>query len=56
MCVTLDTLKYDLLDKLKNYELITDKESILNYAEQLLTMMNKDTFLGNKVIQQQIMQ
>jgi ribosomal protein S18 acetylase RimI-like enzyme len=48
MSVTLDHLKYspdnNLSDKQEQYELITDKQLILNYSEQLVKMMNRDAY------------
>jgi ribosomal protein S18 acetylase RimI-like enzyme len=52
MSVTMKNLKYssenDLQDKHEQYELITDKQLILNYAEQLLKMMNRDAYWSTK--------
>lgn len=48
MAVTMDHLKYypenNSQDKQEQYELIIDKQLILNYAEQLTKMLNKEAF------------
>lgn len=52
MSVTLDYVKYypenNLLDKQGQYELITNKEPMLNHAEELLKLMHKNAFWSNK--------
>jgi len=48
MSVTMDHVKYysdnNLQERQEQYELITDRELILNYAEQLLILMNREAF------------
>jgi GNAT superfamily N-acetyltransferase len=52
MSVTIDHLKYypenNLQDKQEEYELITDKELILNYAEDIRKLMNREGFWAEK--------
>jgi ribosomal protein S18 acetylase RimI-like enzyme len=52
MSVTFKDLKYypenNLQDKQEEYELITEKELIFNYAEGIKTMMNREAFWAKK--------
>ncbi|UJR17581.1 hypothetical protein I4U23_004477 [Adineta vaga] len=52
MTVTMDHMKYypenNLQDRQEQYELITDRERIFSYAEQVRVLMNREAFWSKK--------